>query len=205
MANLITLARFPVLLAVVLLLYTAGPLTRLIAALLVFVLIGLDTVDGMVARARRETSLMGSVLDIMVDRAVELVMWICYADLRLIAVAIPIIFALRGAIVDSLRSVTVSAGTAPFSGLHGRMGSWLVGSPFMRTTYALSKLVSFAGLALVRALAAYAAQPGSPIRDSHVGLALGVFTVTSWIAVGFCVLRGLPVVVEALPFGHKRS
>ena len=199
MANLITIARFPVLVAAVLLLYTAAPLTRLISVVLLVVLIGLDTLDGVVARARNETTLMGSVLDIMADRAVELVLWVCYADLRLIPVAIPIVFVLRGTIVDSLRSITVSVGNAPFKGMRSRTGAWLVGSPLMRTTYGLSKFVSFTGLALTHVLGAYAAQPGSHVSGESVRSLLAVFAVTSWVAVGLCLLRGLPVVIEALP------
>jgi CDP-diacylglycerol---glycerol-3-phosphate 3-phosphatidyltransferase len=194
MANLITIARFPVLIGVVLLLYTPGPTTRYVAVGLMILLIALDTVDGIVARARKETSLLGSVLDIMADRAVELVMWVCYADLRLVPVAIPILFVLRGTIVDSLRNASVSRGTAPFKSLRGRLGSWLVGSPLMRTSYGLSKLTSFTGLALVHALAAQ----GADITGVHL-----VFTITSWVATAFCLLRGLPVILEALPLGSK--
>ena len=105
MANLITIGRFPVLIAIILLLYAPSPSARVTSAVLLILVIAMDSVDGIIARARDEESLLGSVLDIMVDRSVELVMWVCYADLGLIPVAIPIIYIVRGTIVDALRNI----------------------------------------------------------------------------------------------------
>jgi CDP-diacylglycerol--glycerol-3-phosphate 3-phosphatidyltransferase len=197
MANLITLARFPVLLVIVLLLYSVNPVARLAGVILIGVLIGLDCVDGVVARARHETSLMGSVLDVMVDRAVELVLWTVYAHLGLIPVAIPIIYILRGTVVDSLRGMKVSQGTAPLKAASSRWGQFLMHSPWMRTPYALTKLAAFAGLGLAHALAAYAAQ--GMVTPQTVRSVTLTFNVVSWLSVAFCLVRGAPVVVEALP------
>lgn len=198
MANLITIARFPLLLLIVLLLYTPAPLARLATVVLLVVLITMDSLDGIVARRRGEVSLMGSVLDIMADRAVELVLWVCYAHIGLVPVAVPIIFVLRGTVVDSLRSVYVGAGTAPFKGMRTSLGSWLVGSPAMRSTYGVAKMLSFTGLALTHSLSACASR--GAVRSSVVETVHLVFTVTTWVAVGFCLARGAPVIVEALPF-----
>ena len=198
MANLITIARFPLLLLIVLLLYATTPLARLATVVLLVVLIAMDSLDGIVARRRGEVSLMGSVLDIMADRAVELVLWVCYAHVGLVPVAVPIIFVLRGTVVDALRSVYVSAGTAPFKGMRTSLGSWLVGSPVMRSTYGVAKMLSFTGLALTHSLSAYASRGAvgaSAVETVHL-----MFTVTTWIAVGFCLARGAPVIIEALPF-----
>jgi len=197
MANLITIARFPLLLAIIAMLYTASPLVRLITVPLLGLLIAMDSLDGMVARARNEVSLMGSVLDIMADRAVELVLWIAYAHLLLVPVAIPIIYVLRGTVVDSLRSVHVREGTAPFKSMRTRLGKFLVGSPPMRTGYAVSKLISFAGLALTHSLGAFAEQ--GVVTDQAVHLSRFIFNVTSWISVALCLVRGVPVIIEALP------
>jgi CDP-diacylglycerol--glycerol-3-phosphate 3-phosphatidyltransferase len=196
MANAITLSRLPILVVVVLLLYSSNPTLRLLSVFLLVILIALDTVDGMVARARHEVSLKGSVLDVMVDRVVELILWICYADLQLIPVAIPIICVMRGTIVDSLRSMQVGAGRPPLSAAQTRLGKWLMGSPIMRTSYAAAKLVSFTGLAFTHALAASA----SPLVVSAQALesSTTIFNITSWIAVAFCLVRGFPVIVEAL-------
>jgi CDP-diacylglycerol--glycerol-3-phosphate 3-phosphatidyltransferase len=197
MANIITIARFPLLILVVLVLYAEHPLVQLVAVPLMALLIALDTIDGVVARHRREVSALGSVLDIMADRTIELVLWICYADLRLVPVMIPIIFVIRGTVVDSLRGFTVGAGQAPFSAMRTRVGRWLVVSPFMRTPYGLAKLASFAGLALTRSLMIYAGR--GAVSPGTAQASLVVFSITSWIAVAFCLARGVPVVVEALP------
>jgi len=197
MANWITLSRFPLLIAIMALLYVPSPGLRLTTVGLLVVLILLDTMDGVVARARHEESLLGSLLDIMVDRVVELALWVCFAHLGLIPVAIPIIYIFRGTIVDSLRNVHVGQGTAPFKMMRTPIGRWLVGSPFMRTSYAVSKLLSFAGLALTNALAAYEAQ-GS-VSAAQVQISLTAANILAWISVLFCLVRGLPVILEALP------
>jgi len=203
MANLITVLRFPLLFIIVVLLYAASPLARLVTVFLLVVLILMDTLDGMVARARKEVSLMGSVLDIMTDRTVELVLWICYAHLSLIPVAIPIIYVVRGTVVDSLRSVHVSAGTAPFKAMRTKLGKFLVASPPMRTGYGVCKLISFSGLALTHALRAYAAQ--GAISGDLAQLSCLIFNVTSWIAVALCLVRGVPVIVEAVPMLRRQK
>ncbi|MHB0857184.1 MAG: CDP-alcohol phosphatidyltransferase family protein [Anaerolineae bacterium] len=203
MANLITVARLPLLILTVLLLYAASPFTRLLSVPLLGIVILLDSIDGIVARIRKEESLLGSVLDIMTDRSVELVMWVALSNLDLISVVVPIVFILRGTIVDSLRSMSVSAGTAPFKAMRTGIGRWLVGSPVMRSGYAITKLVSFSGLALVRALQGYA-EVGA-VDVGTVDSLWAVFRVTSWIAMVLCLTRGVPVVAEALSGGLRRT
>jgi len=197
MANLITVARFPLLVLIVVLLNAPDAASRYVSAGLVVVLILLDSIDGIVARARNEISLLGSVLEIMADRAVELVMWISFAHLGLIPVAIPIIFVIRGTTVDSLRSLAVSEGTTPFKSTRSRVGAFLVGSPFMRSGYGLAKLTAFVGLAITNALSAQVAL--GAVAPETVARYLFAFNVVSWIAVAYCVVRGVPVIVEAIP------
>ena len=197
MANWITIARFPLLIIVVLLLYVSSPLLCLLNIFLIAILIAMDTVDGIVARARKEVSLLGSVLDIMADRSVELVLWVCYADLGLIPVAIPIIYILRGTIVDSLRSIHVREGQAPFKAMRTTLGRWLVGSRTMRSSYGVIKLISFIGLALTHALITFAAN--GTISPDVARVSNEIFGITSWISVIFCLVRGIPVIIEALP------
>lgn len=197
MANLITLARFPLLIVIVLLLYAMGSTPRIATVPLILLLIGMDSLDGMVARARDEASLLGSVLDIMMDRTVELVLWVVYAHLGLISVAIPLIYVVRGTVVDALRGLHVRKGETPFGAMRTEIGRWLVASSFMRGTYGVSKLVSFAGLAMTHALYAFALREA--ISTELVDKISIVFNITSWIAVIFCLARGLPVVVEAIP------
>src|ERR687896_1176921 len=152
LANWITISRFPLLLLIILVLYFGLPIARLAGVVLLFVGLMLDTVDGMVARKTGQTSLFGSVLDIAADRTYELILWVCFADLQMISVAIPLIIIARTTLTDAFRSIGVGQGTAPFAQHRTALGQFLVGSTWMRTGYAVTKVVTFCGLALVLGL-----------------------------------------------------
>jgi CDP-diacylglycerol--glycerol-3-phosphate 3-phosphatidyltransferase len=194
MANTITLARIPLLIVVVLLLYLGSPGVQVFTAGLVLLLIFMDTLDGIVARRRQEVGMLGSKLDIAVDRIVEQVMWVVYAHLNLISVAIPVIFLIRGGLVDTVRSFSLVWGETSFGMMKTRWGRWLVGGNFMRFIYGVSKAVAFCTLALALGLRGLWA--GTP-RESWAE-AIWVFAVIlSWIATIICVVRGAPVLFEA--------
>ena len=202
MANIITVSRFPLLFLIVILLTSPSAWARLATVPLVVLLIVMDTIDGLVARSRHEESLLGSVLDIMTDRSVELVMWVVYAHMGLVPLAIPIIFIVRGTVVDALRAVGVKQGTTPFGTTTSRIGSFLVGSPYMRSTYGIAKALAFTLLALTAALGSFVEiGRGSMQTVNTVHL---VAMALSWIATAFCVVRGLPVIVESFA-GLARS
>ena len=193
LANWITLSRFPVLFVIIFILYFGSSLAQLAGVVLLFAGLMLDTVDGMVARKTGQTSLFGSVLDIAADRTYELVLWVCFADLGMIPLVIPLIIIARTTLTDALRSIGVGQGTAPFDQHRTALGRFLVGSTLMRTGYAVSKVVTFCGLALVLAL------NGSPDGSAAPGASLlKLFQVTAWLALVFCVFRGLPVIISSL-------
>lgn len=192
LANWITLSRLPLLGLVIALLYLGSPVVRLMAVGLLFAGLMLDTVDGIVARRRGEHSLFGSVLDIAADRTYELVLWIWFAALGMIPAGIPIIVAARTALTDAFRGIGVAQGSAPFLQHSTRLGRFLVGSTWMRTGYAVTKVVTFCGLALAMALS------GGPRSAAGAGSALlGPLTLLAWGATAICVLRGLPVMLHA--------
>lgn len=194
MANSITLARIPLLIAVVVLLYLGSPAVLVATAGLVVVLILMDTLDGVVARRRKEAGMLGSKLDIAVDRIVELVMWVVYAHMNLISVAIPIIVIIRGGLVDMVRSFSLIWGETSFGMMQTRWGRFLVGGSAMRFLYGVAKGLAFCTLALSLGLQGLWA--GTPKVGSAE--AVRVFAVTmSWIAAAFCVVRGAPVLLEA--------
>lgn len=194
-ANWITLSRYPLLAVIVLILYFGSTPVRLAGVLLLFIGLMLDTVDGMVARMTGKTSLFGSVLDIAADRSYELVLWVSFADLDLIPVAIPLIVIVRTTLTDGLRSVGVGQGTAPFAQHQTALGRFLVGSTVMRTGYAVSKVVAFCGLALVQALGGF---PSETAPGRAAPALMRVLQVVVWVAVAFCVFRGIPVIVRSL-------
>ncbi len=195
MANWITVSRFPVLLSYVLILFLAPAEWRLAAVLLLFVGLMLDTVDGVVARRRKETSLIGSVLDIAADRSYELVLWVCFADLRLIPVAIPLVVVARTTLTDAIRSIGVGQGQAPFTQHRSRLGRFLVASGLMRSGYSVSKILAFLALAITQAAADFPA--GTFLRGAAEPLGR-VALVIAWVAAAICVLRGLPVITGGI-------
>ncbi len=189
MANLITVLRFPLLIVVVLLLYFGGTVGQLIDAPLIVTLILMDSLDGIVARRRREQTLIGSALDVAADRAVEVALWVAYAHLKLVSVVIPLTIVIRGALTDSIRNVALQHGQSAHSMMRSAWGQWLVASGYMRTGYAVTKAVAFTLLALVLGL-----------RASNYGAWHGIWiaaSVFSWMALALCVARGLPVILEA--------
>ena len=195
LANSITLARFPLLAVCLAILYYGSPELRLAGAGLLLLGLLLDTVDGAVARCRAETSLMGSVLDIAADRTYELALWVAFAHLGLIPAAIPLLVLGRTTLTDTLRSVGVAKGTAPFDQQRGRLGRFLVASAWMRTGYALTKVGAFCGLALAQA--SPGAPEGSSLRSLGAHLLLAG-NVLAWAAVLVCLVRGAPVIVDGL-------
>lgn len=195
LANWITLSRLPLLLVIVLILYHGTPAVRIAGVVLLFIGLMLDTVDGIVARRMGQTSLFGSVLDIAADRTYELVLWVCFADIGVIPVAVPLIVIARTTLTDAFRSIGVGQGTAPFQQHQSPLGKFLVGSPFMRTGYAITKVVAFCGLALGLALARYPVESGWPGLGATL---LDAMRYVVWAAVFFCVFRGLPVIVKTL-------
>lgn len=194
MANWITISRFPLLVGYILMLYLGGPVLRLMSVPILFVLMMLDTVDGLVARRLGQTSLIGSVLDIAADRTYELVLWVILADLGLIPVAIPLIVIFRTTLTDALRSIGVGQGQRPFEQHRSRLGRFLVASSWMRSSYSVVKITTFCGLTLGLAFAGFPS--GSSLEQASSGV-LRFFGATAWVAAAICVVRGLPVILGA--------
>lgn len=194
LANWITLSRFPLLLANVLILFFGSPGLRLAGVPLLLVGLLLDTVDGVVARKRHETSLFGSVLDIAADRTFELVLWVCFAYLRLIPVAIPVLVIARTTLTDALRGIGLGEGATPFSQHRTALGRFIVASTPMRVGYSVSKIAAFAALATGEALGASAT--GRGLLEAGVVLA--------WVATAICLVRGIPVAIHGFKTHWRR-
>ena len=190
LANTITVSRYPVLAITVLMLYYGPPVVQLVAAGMVVILILMDSLDGAIARGRDETTLIGSALDIAADRAVEIVLWIVYADLGLVPPLIPIVVVARGTLTDAIRNVALKHGYSAHRMMRSRLGHWLVAGPMMRTAYAIVKLVAFVLLALALGLS----------HERWGDAVLGAGQIAAWAALTLCIARGLPVLVEAPRF-----
>ena len=188
MANFITLFRFPLLFLYLVLLYLGDQGSLLWNTPLILLIFALDGLDGWVARKKGETSLLGSVLDIATDRALEYVLWVVYAHLGLIPVAVPVIVLIRGTFVDAIRSMGMKDGVSAFEQIQSPLSRFLVSSRFMRAFYGVVKTLAATLLTLAYALVA---KPG----QREIYLAGIVFT---WVSVITCLARGLPVIIEGM-------
>lgn len=198
LANLITLARLPLLLVLVALLFVPSFGVQLFGLALLIVLFLMDWFDGYVARLRHEVTEMGAVLDVALDRAVENILWLTFMYLAMVPLWVPIIFLLRSFIVDGIRGVALARGKSGFGMMHSPLGRFLVASRFMRALYGLAKAVVFCLLYLTHALALKYA--GAPLALHSVNQALILF------AVALCVIRGIPVVLDGrIYFGVQKS
>jgi CDP-diacylglycerol---glycerol-3-phosphate 3-phosphatidyltransferase len=195
MANLITLSRLLLMFVVIAMAYQPSSWLKLLdVPLLIFVFVT-DGLDGYVARKRGETSQFGAMFDIAVDRIVELSMWIVLTDLDLVPVWVPLVFIIRGSIVDAIRARQARAApVSPFDVMRSPVARFLVAGRFMRAFYAVMKAVVFCWLLLLQPLPELV--PSLWAQWSWllhgVSMALIVFVVA------LCIARGAPVIVEFL-------
>lgn len=188
MANAITLVRLPLLFIYIGLLYTRQATIIFWCVPFILLIMLLDMFDGMVARYLDQTSLLGSALDIAVDRALEIILWVVFCLFGLIPLVIPLIVITRGTLTDAVRCVGSCSGKPAFQQLHTPLNRFLVASRFMRNLYGILKGTAFVTLTLDLGLQL---QQHRYAEDLHV-LALGL----SWLAVSLTLLRGFPVVQE---------
>lgn len=197
LATSITLARFPLLIVVVLLFYFGGAAGRWIAVPLVVLLIVMDALDGIVARRRQESTLLGSVLDIAADRAVEIVLWVVFAQLGLISLVIPITFVIRGALTDSVREEGYARGKTAHAQMKSDWGYWIVAGRPLRAGYGFIKAAAFTLLAITLALQAGQSPWVQPVEIAAV--------ILSWVSLVVCIVRGVPVVAEAFAWEKGKA
>ena len=199
MANLITLTRVLMLFVAVALLYTRNVRWTVVSLILVVVVILMDWLDGVVARAQNQATPVGAMMDILGDRIVENTLWIVFAHLHLIPVWVPIVVMIRGFVTDSLRGVALTRGQTPFGEktmVRGVVGRLLVSSRLSRALYAGAKVGAFTWmifyLAYQQVSPAYQA-PWLPVDRAY---AIGLFLV--YMTVAFCLIRAVPVVISGV-------
>jgi CDP-diacylglycerol--glycerol-3-phosphate 3-phosphatidyltransferase len=170
------------------------------ALALTVLVIGLDGLDGYLARRLRVASDRGAVLDIAGDRIVEHVFWIYYAVAGQVSVWVPVVIATRSFVVDTVRSLALSRGKTAFgvrTMQRSSLSRFLVGSRFMRGAYGVAKVGAFllVGALIVLHKASVASIPMIPpagMRVLETGAAAAVC-----VTMGLCLVRGLPVVWDA--------
>ena len=193
MANLVTLSRLVLLLVVAWLFYQPAAWWSFATFFLIIFIFVSDGLDGYIARKRNETSLFGALFDIAGDRIVELTLWIVTADIGLVPIWVPLVFIVRGVIVDTIRSSNaVAEGVAPFALMRSPLGKLIVAGKFVRILYAVAKASAFAGLALQRPFPALLPE----VWDYVGGLLTALTYFFVYLSVLLCIARGLPVIAE---------
>jgi CDP-diacylglycerol---glycerol-3-phosphate 3-phosphatidyltransferase len=188
-ANLISVLRMVMAAVLCVLVAQQGQPMYVPAFWLTLLIIWMDGWDGFVARLLNECSPAGAVIDILCDRVVEQAYWITFACLGWVPLWMVLAIISRGVVVDGLRSLALQAGYTAFGSntmMQHPLGVLLVSSRFSRWTYSVLKAIAFALLFLVHTPDGQAWQF---LADACV---LGTLV--------FCVLRGLPVLLEARRF-----
>jgi CDP-diacylglycerol--glycerol-3-phosphate 3-phosphatidyltransferase len=196
--NKVTLLRVAVGFAAVCL-FGRGPWANLAAVGLTVAAIALDALDGHIARKKKMATPVGAQLDILGDRMIENVYFTYFAVVGMVSLWLPILFFARGAVTDFLRGLAMKAGRSGW-GANAMFDTWwgraLVGSPWSRGLYAAMKCLCFCYLGLELALTrGPVALVGELSADAHVMIRAGAQMLT-WMTAAFCVVRGLPVLVE---------
>jgi CDP-diacylglycerol---glycerol-3-phosphate 3-phosphatidyltransferase len=166
------------------------------AVALTIAAIALDGVDGYLARSRGMATPLGAQLDILGDRVVENLFFTFFAVAGLISLWLPILFFVRGTVIDFLRGLAARAGCSGFGNASTQETWWgraLVTSPGSRAAYAILKCVCFCYLGLLVPVGRWQASwLDADVRNSLL--------LTGQILAGaagvFCIVRAVPVVWE---------
>ncbi len=196
--NKVTLLRVAVGFAAVSL-FGRGAWANLAAVALTAVAIALDALDGHLARKKNLASPVGAQLDILGDRMIENVYFTYFAVAGMVSLWLPIFFFARGAATDFLRGLAMKAGHSGWRAnamLQTWWGRALVASRWSRGLYAAMKCLCFCYLGLELALTrGPVALLGEITADARGMIRLGAHVLT-WLTAGFCLLRGLPILIE---------
>ncbi len=193
MANFITIFRVILCFIAVGILFIKTETAYMTAFILTILVIWMDGLDGYIARKFNETSKFGALLDILSDRIVENVYWISFAVLGWLNLWIPLVVLTRGIITDGLRSLALEHGYTAFGKttmMQSKIGKFIVASNFSRFSYAVFKALAFSLLIIAH----------MPLNCANKPVISLIAYISVYIAVFFCVVRGIPVIIESKRF-----
>ena len=180
-------------------LFGRGAWANLLAVALTVASIALDALDGHIARKKKLATPVGAQIDILGDRMIENAYFTYFAVVGMVSLWLPVFFFARGATTDFLRGLALRAGRSGWGAtamLHTWWGRALVASRWSRGLYAVMKCLCFCYLGLELALTrGPVALIGELPADTQVLVATAGQALT-WATAGFCLVRGLPVLVE---------
>jgi CDP-diacylglycerol---glycerol-3-phosphate 3-phosphatidyltransferase len=180
-------------------LFGRGAWANLAAVGLTVTAIALDALDGHIARKKKMATPVGAQLDILGDRMIENVYFTYFAVVGMVSLWLPVLFFARGAATDFLCGLAMKAGHSGW-GANAMLQTWwgraLVASRWSRGLYAAMKCLCFCYLGLELALTrGPVALLGELTAGVHAAIRAGAHALT-WATAAFCLLRGLPVLVE---------
>lgn len=131
----------------------------------------------------------------LIDRALEIILWVVFCHLGLIPLLIPLIVITRGTLTDAVRCVGTCNGESAFNQIKNPLGRFLVSSRFMRNFYGAIKGTAFAVLTLDFGFQTLEHAWSSWIHP--------VAVLISWMTIVLTLVRGLPVILEEVSFLKK--
>lgn len=184
-------------------LFGHGTWANLAAVVLTVASIALDALDGHLARKKRMASPLGAQIDILGDRMIENMFFTYFAVVGMVCLWLPVLFFARGAVTDFLRNLAMKSGYSGW-GACAMLQTWwgraLVASRWSRGVYAALKCACFCYLGLELALTrGPVALVGTIANETHLTIHT-VAQILTWATAAFCLLRGLPVLVEGWRF-----
>jgi CDP-diacylglycerol--glycerol-3-phosphate 3-phosphatidyltransferase len=203
MANLITIARLILLFVVIAMIHFQPVALALPSMILLGIVFAGDGLDGWVARRRGSTSPFGAVFDIAGDRIVETVLWVFFAWERVIPLWVPFLVIVRGGVVDALRSLSYGEGMTAFGEknmMRSSITRWLTAGRFMRGLYGYVKATAF--IFLTGYYGFIQPEAAGTWLDRIYGIEplLWFGWLNVWLAVALLIIRGLPVIFDAIPY-----
>ena len=207
MANLLTILRMILAVIAVEFVFSGRPEHCFSAVIITLIVIVLDGLDGMVARALNESSKFGSVFDILGDRVVENLYWIAFAVVGWVGAWVPMVVVARGIITDGLRSIALAQGYTAFGSstmMKNHVYHFLTASRFSRALYGTAKALAF-----LIVIVAYV--PNLQFFDAmsvdlfvkftyYQPMLIKIADTLVYITVAMCVIRGIPVILESKRF-----
>jgi CDP-diacylglycerol---glycerol-3-phosphate 3-phosphatidyltransferase len=169
--------------------------------------IALDALDGHVARTKKMATPEGAQIDILGDRMIENMYFTYFAVVGMVSLWLPMLFFARGAATDLLRGLAMKAGYSGWGANTMLQNKWarvLVVSRWSRGAYATLKCACFCYLGLELALLHGPVAVLGPITaDRHAAVRMGAHVI-AWATAGFCIVRGLPVLMEGWRYFQQR-
>lgn len=180
-------------------LFRRGPWLNLLAVALTVTAILLDALDGYLARKKKMATPEGAQIDILGDRMIENMYFTYFAVIGMVSLWLPMLFFARGAATDFLRGLAMKAGHSGWGANTMLQNKWahaLVASRWSRGLYAAMKCACFCYLGLELALTRGPVAMWGPVAvDTHAAIRAGAQGL-AWLTASFCVLRGLPVLLQ---------